>query len=533
MPHTLRACIDEHAGQRPDASALHFPDGSHHTYRSLQQTLADSARLFEHHQIGPRDLFACALNNSRALVELLLAGYYHERLVCPLNLVAGVAAQRYALEHCRPRVLFCNQEQHPLLKPLIPESTTLIELDESKSPLDTLSASRPDNAPLSPFTLHPSADSGHRPSPFSDSAAALLMYTSGTTGPPKGVLLTQKNLISGGRNTALAHQLTEHDIGLCVLPLYHINAQCVSLMAGLVSGSCIVIGRKFSVGNFFPDLERHAITWASLVPTSYGFLLHHLETGKIQPDPAALQHLRFLRSASAPLPADVHRRIEERLGVPLIETMGITEAAAQILANPLPPQQRKIGSVGLPFGNRARIADANDRPVPVDEEGELCVQGDNIMQGYYKDEPATAATFTEDGWLRTGDLARMDADGYFTITGRKKELIIKGGENIAPREIDEALAAHPAVIEAAAFARPCRDYGETVEACVRTDPDYTPKADSLDAELIDWCRKHLGDFKSPDCIYFLDDFPRGASGKIQRLRLAELTAAEPSANGEG
>lgn len=514
MPDTLRACIDEHARQCPDAPALHFPDGSHHTYRSLKQTLADSARLFEHYPIGPDDIFACALNNSRALVELLLAGYYHERLVFPLNLVAGEAAQRYALEHCRPRALFCNPEQHPLLKPLAPKTTTLIELDESKSPLDLLSTSQPDNAPPSPFS--------------GGESAALLMYTSGTTGPPKGVLLSQKNLIAGGRNTALAHQLTGRDTGLCVLPLYHINAQCVSLMAGLVSGGCIVIGRKFSVGNFFPDLERHAITWVSLVPTSYGFLLHHLETGKIQPTPAALEHLRFLRSASAPLPPDVHRRIEERLGVPLIETMGITEAAAQILANPLPPAERKIGSVGLPFGNRARIAGENDRPLPAGEEGELCVQGDNIMQGYYKDEQATTAALTEDGWLRTGDLARMDTDGYFTITGRKKELIIKGGENIAPREIDEALTAHPAVIEAAAFARPCRDYGETVEACVRADPDYTPKADSLDVELIDWCRKKLGDFKTPDHIHFLDDFPRGASGKIQRLRLAELTAAEPS-----
>lgn len=508
MPDTLRALLDEHARQRPDAPALHFPDGSHHTYRSLQKTLKDHARLFAHYTIAPEHTIACALNNSRALVELLLAAYYHQRLVMPLNLVAGEASQRYVLQHCRPRALFCNPEQHPILQPLTPKTTRLIEIDETQSPLKTLALLGGEEA-ASPFGGENAA------------APALLMYTSGTTGPPKGVLLSQQNLIAGGRNTALAHQLTEHDIGLCVLPLYHINAQCVSLMAGLVSGGCIIIRKKFSASNFFPDLARHAITWASMVPASYGFLLHHLETGKIRPAPQALKHLRFLRSASAPLPVDVHRRIEQRLGVPLIETMGITEAAAQILANPLPPAQRKIGSVGLPFGNQAQIIGADERPLPAGQEGELCVQGGNVMQGYYKDPQATAATLTQTGWLRTGDLAKMDADGYFHITGRKKELIIKGGENIAPREIDEVLAAHPAVIEAAAFARPCNNYGETVEACVRIAP-ASPADDSLVAELIDWCRKQLGDFKTPNNIHFVEDFPRGASGKVQRLRLADL-----------
>ncbi|MEX0304275.1 MAG: AMP-binding protein, partial [Leisingera sp.] len=223
----------------------------------------------------------------------------------------------------------------------------------------------------------------------------------------------------------------------------------------------------------------------------------------------------FGRSASSALAPDVQRAFEDRFGMPIIETMGLTETAAQILSNPLPPGIRKIGSPGIAYGNDVAILDANQKPITDGSEGELAVRGPNVMLEYLSNPEATAGTFTADGWLRTGDLGRIDADGYVFVTGRLKELIIKGGENIAPREIDEALYSHPDVIEAAAFGRPCKSYGETVEAAVkiRNGSSLTP------LELIEICHSQLGQFKSPDEVHILADLPKGPSGKIQRNKI--------------
>jgi len=201
--------------------------------------------------------------------------------------------------------------------------------------------------------------------------------------------------------------------------------------------------------------------------------------------------------------------------------MGLTETGAQILSNPLPPQKRKIGSPGVGFGNEVKIIDPEslvDRPA--NQEGEILVRGSNVMQGYLDQPEQTAATITKEGWLRTGDLGRMDDDGFVFVTGRIKELIIKGGENIAPREVDEALLSHGAVLEAAAFARPCDNYGQTVEACV-----MLKSQNGVDlAELMAHCHDRLGAFKSPDKIHILPELPKGPSGKVQRLKLLELVS---------
>ena len=206
--------------------------------------------------------------------------------------------------------------------------------------------------------------------------------------------------------------------------------------------------------------------------------------------------------------------------MPIVETMGLTETAAQILSNPLPPGVRKIGSPGIAFGCKVEIQDDTGASVDTGREGEIAVRGPNVMLGYLKNRQATQSAF-RNGWLRTGDLGRMDEDGYVFVTGRLKELIIKGGENIAPREVDEALYTHPDVIEAAAFARKCDRYGETIEAAVRIKEGSALKS----AELIAICRERLGAFKSPDEIHFLDELPKGPSGKIQRMKIADLVGS--------
>jgi acyl-CoA synthetase (AMP-forming)/AMP-acid ligase II len=197
--------------------------------------------------------------------------------------------------------------------------------------------------------------------------------------------------------------------------------------------------------------------------------------------------------------------------------MGLTETAAPAFSNPLEPARRKLGSVGRASGCEAAVVDAELRQVPDGVTGEIVIRGPNVMRGYYKDEEATRASFTSDGWLRTGDLGHRDADGFFFVTGRIKELIIKGGENIAPREIDEALLAHPAVLEAAAVGIPDRHYGQDIMACVVLREGQACSED----ELRDFCQTALGRFKTPRVFRFVDNLPRGPSGKVQRLKLAE------------
>ncbi|KIC43921.1 AMP-binding protein, partial [Tateyamaria sp. ANG-S1] len=299
----------------------------------------------------------------------------------------------------------------------------------------------------------------------------------------------------------------------CVLPIYHINGLCVTLMGSLVSGGSLAMTARFSAGKFWDQAERGEVTWFSVVPTIISHLLH----GDANPSAAVSARLRFGRSASSALAVETQAAFEERFGVPIIETMGLTETAAQILSNPLPPGVRKIGSPGVAFGNEVRILTPELTDAPPMQEGEIAIRGPNVMVEYLHNPKATAKTFAGE-WLRTGDLGHIDEDGYVFVTGRLKELIIKGGENIAPREIDEVLYSEPDIIEAAAFARPCTSYGERVEAAVSVKPG----SDLSETALIALCHARLGKFKSPDSIHFLDELPKGPSGKIQRLKLAEM-----------
>lgn len=239
------------------------------------------------------------------------------------------------------------------------------------------------------------------------------------------------------------------------------------------------------------------------------------------PPPAQTQGLRFCRSASAALPPDHLRAFEARFGIGVIETMGLTETVAPSFSNPLESTQRKLGAVGRASGCEAQVVDGELRPVPDGQTGEITIRGPQVMRGYYKNEEATRAAFTPDGWLRTGDLGHRDADGFFFVTGRIKELIIKGGENIAPREIDEALLRHPAVQDAAAVGIPDKHYGQEIMACIMVREGC--HAD--EAELRAFCQQHLGSFKTPKLLMFVAELPRGPSGKVQRLKLLDLLPA--------
>ena len=343
---------------------------------------------------------------------------------------------------------------------------------------------------------------------------ALLMYTSGTTGTPKGALLSHANLVAGARSVSQWHGLGPGDRVLSALPLYHINGQCIATLSTLHSGGAIVLPHRFSVHAWWELVERYQVTWINMVPTIIAYLLNAAAPGPGRRYPG----VRFGRSASAPLPPEQHQAFELMFGIPVIEAMGMTESASPVFANPQAQVRRKYGSPGVPCGVEAKVVDAKGRELPAGEAGEILLRGANVMQRYYKAPELTAQTIDRGGWLRTGDLGYRDADGYYFITARLKELIIKGGENIAPREIDEALLKHPAVLEAAAVGIPDPEYGQEILACVVLKPGKR----CSEAELRAFCLLELGKYKTPKRIRLLEELPKGPSGKVQRLKLASV-----------
>jgi len=467
-------------------TAIVFPEtGCEITWAELQSEALAFARVLT--ALGTRKSESVAIvapNGREAVVALygVLAGGFRATMI---NLAAGRDAIAYALEHSEARHAYVHTDCRGLFDEANATGVAVVSLDGDAE-----------------VSLHEVGPDDH----------ALLMYTSGTTGRPKGVVHSHASLLAGGWTTAVAHRLTPFDRGFCILPIYHINGLCVTLMGSLVSGGSLSMTTRFSASRFWTQASESEVTWFSAVPTVISHLLH----GEAEPDAACRQRLRFGRSASAALAVETQYAFETRFSVPIIETMGLTETAAQILSNPLPPDTRKIGSPGIAYGCEVDIRDVSGERTPLGAEGEIVVRGPNVMLEYLKDPRATSESF-RDGWLRTGDLARMDSDGYVFVTGRLKELIIKGGENIAPREIDEVLYSHPDVIEAAAFAQKCARYGETVAAAVRVRDGSAIS----EAELLILCRQRLGAFKSPDLIHFLDELPKGPSGKIQRLKLSE------------
>lgn len=521
---TVRDLIRRHAASRRGRISHIFPAAEMVLdWVQIEKRALECAGRLLRLGLGKGESVAWLAANGPGAVTCLFGALYGGFRATPINLAAGPAAVGYALRHSRARVIFVEPE----FRPLLDQALAVTDADPHSGshgdvPVFTLG---PTGSPDWPAEICQGRAGDVRDLPeLAPEDTALLMYTSGTTGRPKGVLHSHASLLEGGRITATAHGLTPADRAFCVLPLYHINGLCVTVMAPLFSGGGVIIARRFSAGKFWREVGHYEATWLSVVPTVISHLLHGKPEN--EPDAATLARLRFGRSASSPLPMESHRAFEERFGIPLIETMGLTETAAQILANPLPPGQRKPGSAGRAMLNEAMITDDDGRECPRGTVGELRVRGANLMQGYLDDPESTEAAFGAGGWFRTGDLGHMDGDGYVFITGRLKELIIKGGENIAPREIDEALLAHPDVVEAAAFPVPCPVYGQRVAAAVM----LTGAAEMPDeATLLAFCADRVGAFKAPESLYFLESLPKGPSGKVQRLKLAEICGQAASA----
>jgi len=498
---TLRDVLAAHLAQQPERSFLVAPEtGRELSYRELDRQARILARWLRAAGLERGDKVGLYLHNGYQTALLFLGAMIGGYVVAPLNLLAQRSQLAYVLDHCDCKVLFTAREYEKQLAEALSEVRRRIEIIVIDVDAPELFLEK--RILLAEFE------------PLTADDPALLMYTSGTTGTPKGVVLSHRNLIAAAGRVSAWHGLTAADRCLSSLPLYHINGQVIATVTPFVSGGSVIAPHRFSVSSWWDTCERYEATWINLVPTMVAYLLNAADAKRQYRFP----RVRFGRSASAPLPPEQHRVFERTFGIPVIEAMGMTESASVVFANPQDAARRKYGSAGLPCGIEAKVIDLESgRELEAFAPGEICLRGPNVMRSYYKQPKLTATTLDAEGWLRSGDLGYRDADGFYFITGRLKELINKGGENIAPREIDEALLKHPAVLEAAAVGIPDPTYGEDILVCVVR----RPSSRVTEAELREFCLGKLGRYKTPKTFRFLEELPKGPSGKVQRLKLHE------------
>lgn len=503
-PNTIPALIEAQAAARPDATYFIATEtGRTLTFRELRDSSRRVTALIAREGLAPGTHVSIVMPNGLATLRILLGAMAGGYCVNPVNLLSQPEQMRYVLDHSDSKLIFASPDWAPKVRELVQGLARPIAVLEVDPDAERLPGERDEDAAV--------AFEGAKPD-----ALALLMYTSGTTGTPKGVILTHANLAANAYTISAEHGLGPGDRVAAVLPLYHINAFAVTMLAPLAHGGSLAMPPKFSAGKFWGTTTRFECTWINVVPTIVSYVLEGAA-----PPRESIARIRFCRSASAPLPPDHLRAFQEKFGIGVIETMGLTETVAPAFSNPLDPAMRKVGSVGRPSGCEARIVNEHGVELPDGTAGEIVIRGPQVTPGYYKNEAATAGAFFPGGWFRSGDIGVRDADGFYFVTGRIKELIIKGGENIAPREIDEVLLRHPAVLDAAAVGVPDRHYGQEIMACVIRREGHACSEDELKA----FCTEHLGRYKTPKTIYFVDELPRGPSGKVQRLKLVELMPA--------
>ena len=497
--------LEGQAGRAPDALAILAPDRMPLTYSRLYQHIRDVGRQLHELGIGRQARVAVVLPEASemAVAFLTVAAVATSAPLNPRYQVAEFHAALSALQ--AQALLVAAAENSPARQAAHALGVAVIEVEPL---LDS---------PAGLFTLtrvsQPALPSHGAVQPHD---VALLLPTSGTTAQPKLVPLTHQNLCASARHICRTLQLTPADRCLNVMPLFHIHGLVAATLASLMAGASLVCPAGFDAQRFFTCLAAYAPTWYTAVPTIHQAILAHASGHE---DVIARSPLRFIRSSSAPLPSGVMQALEQTFGVPVIEAYGMTEAAHQMCSNPLPPGKRQAGSVGLPAGPEVAIMDDSGSLLPPGHTGEIVVRGENVMAGY-ANNPAAHETAFAQGWFRTGDLGHVDEHGYVFITGRIKEMINRGGEKVAPREVEEVLLEHPMVAQAVVFSMPHPSLGEDVAAAlVLRQPGATTERD-----MRTFASSRLADFKVPSRVVFVDAIPTSPAGKLQRVGLHEVLA---------
>jgi len=499
--------IPELLKQRVEAAAdkpflFSEADTRQFTYKEFEAAVQRTARMLAAKGVGKGDVVSLLLPNSVEYVIAYYACWQIGALAGPINSLLKSEEIAYVISNSEAKALLVNSEFLPVIETIRNERSSLqvVILFDDESTATSAYSERPG--------LVADVDCDHE---------AIIIYTSGTTGKPKGCLLTHGNVIANARQISSWLGFTERDRLLTIMPLFHMNAVSVTTMSALYAGGSTVVSPKFSASRFWQIISDYQITSFGSVATMLSMLLTTYPDGV----PAELntEQLRFAMCGSAPVPAEVLRRFEERFHCLVIEGYGLSESTCRSTFNP-PDQRRRPGSCGVAIGNEMRVVDEEDREVPDGELGEIVLRGENILKGYYKNDAANAAAF-RNGWFHTGDIGYRDADGFYFIVDRKSDMIIRGGENIYPREIDEVLYQHPAIAAAAVVGVPDALYGEEVAAVVVLKSG----ADTTEQEVIDYCKTRLADFKCPKTVHFVEDIPKGPTGKLLKRELVKQLSA--------
>jgi acyl-CoA synthetase (AMP-forming)/AMP-acid ligase II len=499
---TLRALLTAGAD---DAPAIRAPGRHPLTYAGLRAFLDQTLQTLRGLGVGRNDPVAIVLPNGPDMATCFLA-VASGCTAAPLNPTYRDEEFEFYLTDLGAKLLIVQAGgDSPANAVATRLGVPILELD---APADT---------PAGLFRLAPAAGTHPAPAkervPATADDIALVLHTSGTTSRPKIVPLAHRNICASAENIRATLALGAQDRGLNVMPLFHIHGLMAGLLAPLCAGGEVFCTPGFDALHFFRWMEEARPTWYTAVPTMHQTILaragRHQEVIRANP-------LRFIRSSSSALPPQVIAELEQTFHAPVIESYGMTEAAHQMASNPLPPQPRKPGTVGVAAGPEIAIMDASGTLLPPGTPGEIVIRGRNVTAGYQNNPKANAEAFTH-GWFRTGDQGVLDADGYLSITGRLKEIINRGGEKISPREVDDVLMDHPAVRQVVTFAVPHDKLGEDVAAAVVLREGHSV----TDKELRAFVGQHLAPFKVPRTILFLEEIPKGATGKLQRIGLAQ------------
>lgn len=466
------------------------------TFESFSDQIEKLAALLRQLGLQPGQPVAIVLPNSLEFLVVFLAVTRARLVAAPLNPAYKLEEFQFYLEDIGARLVIGPPDAHPVHSPA---KTLGLRTLSARCQSDGLVLLEGEGVAAATSIVEP-------PHP---NDIALFLHTSGTTSRPKGVPLTHANLMASIGNIANHFRLTPADVGLLVMPLFHVHGLIGASLSTLYSGGTLVVPPRFSAGTFWSTVQAHRVTWYSAVPTIHQVLVSRADADRAP----AHSGLRFIRSCSAALAPATLAQLESRFDAPVLESYAMTEAAHQMTSNPLPPAVHKPGTVGPGANVDVAIMDETGNLLAVGDAGEVVVRGPNVTSGYHNNPEANAAAFTN-GWFRTGDRGVIDADGYLTLVGRIKELINRGGEKISPLEVDAALLFHPAVAEAASFAAPDAKYGEEVHAAV------VLKSDASIEELQSFCRGRLADFKVPKTIHVVKELPKGPTGKVQRRFMA-------------
>ncbi|MFK7964395.1 MAG: acyl--CoA ligase [Burkholderiaceae bacterium] len=505
MAETVAALIANHAA---DAMAIGAPDRPWLTYGALRELSNSVGQSLRAMGVGPNDRVAIVLENGPEMAAAFMTVACHAT-TAPLNPAYRQEEFEFYLSDLSASVLIlAATDDGPALKAAQAKQIPVVRLNaETDAAAGSFNLTPPAGLTATDPSAQPGADD-----------VALVLHTSGTTSRPKIVPLLQRNLAASARHIGSTLALSPDDRCLNIMPLFHIHGLIAAVLSSLAAGGSICCTPGFNALNFYKWLDAVKPSWYTAVPTMHQTILARASRNA---EIIGNAKLRFIRSSSASLPPQVMTALEEALNAPVIESYGMTEATHQMASNPLPPAEHKPGSVGIAAGPQVRVAsETEDKLLANGATGEVVICGPNVTPGYESNPDANAKAFFEidgDRWFRTGDQGMHDDEGYLRITGRLKEIINRGGEKISPLEVDEVLMDHPAIQQVVTFGIPHDKLGEEVGAAVVLRDGQEADEKTIRA----FAAERLADFKVPRKVVLMAEIPKGATGKMQRIGLAE------------